>query len=74
MRRMKVDSRPTEEEVERHNITHVPYRSWCKHCVQGKGKSRAHKRLKGRVRNVPTVSIDYGFMSSSKNTETEDMS
>ena len=24
---------PTYEEIERHNVTHLPYRSWCPVCV-----------------------------------------
>ena len=33
---------PTAEEVKRHYLTHVPYRSWCPHCVKGRGKEMAH--------------------------------
>ena len=28
---------PTEEERMRHEATHLPYRSWCVHCVRGRG-------------------------------------
>ena len=24
---------PTAQEIEEHSIAHVPYRSWCEHCV-----------------------------------------
>eukprot|EP00971_Amphidinium_carterae_P268919 5335247-Amphidinium_carterae.1 len=24
---------PTQRETDEHNITHLPYRDWCKHCV-----------------------------------------
>ena len=24
---------PSKAEVEHHNLTHLPYRSWCPHCV-----------------------------------------
>ena len=30
---------PSAEEVARHSATHLPYRSWCKHCVNGRGGS-----------------------------------
>ena len=30
-----VGVKPTPEEVELHNATHMPYRSWCKFCVAG---------------------------------------
>eukprot|EP00971_Amphidinium_carterae_P106648 2112668-Amphidinium_carterae.1 len=27
---------PTQQEIDERNVTHLPYRDWCKHCVQGK--------------------------------------
>ena len=30
---------PTKAEIYEHEVTHLPYRSWCKHCVHGKGAS-----------------------------------
>ena len=33
-----VKYRPTEEEVREHELTHIPYRSWCEHCVKGKAQ------------------------------------
>ena len=35
---------PTEKEVEEHNLTHVPYRNWCPHCVRGLGKDLDHRK------------------------------
>ena len=29
--------KPREEEVDEHEKTHLPYRSWCGHCVKGRG-------------------------------------
>ena len=40
---------PCAEEVETHNLTHLPYRSWCPHCVRGKGKTMDHRKA-GRER------------------------
>jgi len=55
--------KPTLAEVQAHNLTHLPYRSWCPHCVRGKGKSLDHRTLdKERNHQVPTVSMDYCFM------------
>ena len=28
-RKVYFDTRPSKEEVESHNLTHLPYRSWC---------------------------------------------
>ena len=33
---------PSEAEVEQHELTHVPFRSWCRHCVRAKGKECPH--------------------------------
>ena len=33
---------PTEEEVEKYNATHIPFRSWCPYCVAGKAKCNPH--------------------------------
>ena len=34
---------PTQAEVDDHNITHMPYRNWCPHCVRGRGKDLDHR-------------------------------
>ena len=58
--------RVSAKEREEHNLTHTPYRAWCKYCVQGRGKKAAHRR-KGcddddeEIRE-PRVSMDYFFM------------
>ena len=33
----------TEEEVEHHRLTHLPYRNWCPECVKAKGKDLDHR-------------------------------
>ena len=35
---------PSEEEVKCHELTHLPYGSWCSHCVRGKGKATDHRK------------------------------
>eukprot|EP00971_Amphidinium_carterae_P058038 1147824-Amphidinium_carterae.1 len=40
----KSSTRPTQQEIDEHNLTHLPYRDGCKHCVQGKNKSQHHQR------------------------------
>ena len=32
---------PSEAEVEQHELTHLPFRSWCRHCVHDKGKEKS---------------------------------
>ena len=31
---------PSPAERAEHDLTHIPYRPWCKHCVRGKAKGR----------------------------------
>ena len=35
---------PSADEVDQHSWTHLPYRSWCSHCIRGKGKTMEHRR------------------------------
>ena len=35
-------SLPSKAEVEHHNLTHLPYRSWCPFCVAARRKNNAH--------------------------------
>ena len=45
----------------RHLRTHLPYRSWCPHCVSGRGVSSQHRRRdpgEDQV-DVATVALDY---------------
>ena len=36
--------RPSRAEVDRHCLTHIPFRNWCEVCVRGKAKSDPHKK------------------------------
>ena len=38
VKKMQDPIRPSAGEVCEHNLTHLPYRSWCEHCVKGRGK------------------------------------
>ncbi len=49
---------PTAEEVEEHNATHLPHRSWCPVCVKARGKEDAHSKVSQKGEK-PTVSMDY---------------
>ena len=35
---------PTVAEREEHERTHIPYRSWCRHCVAARASNPAHRR------------------------------
>ena len=53
---------PSAADVEEHNRTHIPYRSWCKWCVEGRGRGEQHRSSPGS--SVPIVGLDYFFITS----------
>jgi hypothetical protein len=52
---------PSEKEVEKHCLTHLPYRNWCAVCVAGKGKDLDHRKCVKEERGLPEFSFDYCF-------------
>ena len=54
---------PTLSQVLEHNVTHCPYRVWCRHCVEGRGREFGHLSCRPcEPRGAPTVSFDYAFI------------
>ena len=37
-------TQPTLKEIQEHVLTHLPPRSWCRHCLRGRGTSLPHFR------------------------------
>ena len=59
---------PTKQERRGHAVIHLPYRSWCDHCVRGKAKERGHFRADREEEEdlstkLPMVCMDYCFYS-----------
>ena len=63
-------ARPSAEAIEKHKVTHLPYRSWCPVCVKAKGKEDAHRRKKttkdkmDQNNRLPKISMDYQELKS----------
>ena len=55
---------PTQAEVDQHNLTHAAFRSWCPHCVRGRGRNAAHRTIRRDADALPTLSFDYCFLGS----------
>lgn len=53
---------PSQEEIEEHQLDHIPYRSWCRYCLEGHGREDAHTQADER-RCLPVISFDYLYMS-----------
>ena len=64
--RIRAPTDPTPEEVEEHESTgHVQYRTWCRHCVAGRGAGQQHRTRDEEARSqdgIPVISCDYTFM------------
>ena len=58
---------PSTEEVESHNVSHLPLRSWCSACVRGRGLSLGHHKVDAKTKEaeqIPTVSLDWVFFGN----------
>ena len=65
---------PTHSEYLDHCVTHYPFRAWCKHCLEGRGREFGHDARRGNkdVRATPVVSFDYAFLSDCGDVESLD--
>ncbi|CAE7775394.1 unnamed protein product, partial [Symbiodinium sp. CCMP2592] len=53
---------PSEEARLLHEITHLPYASWCPHCIAMKSVPDQHRAVpEGNAREHPTVSFDLSY-------------
>ena len=65
---------PTRSEYLDHCTTHFPFRAWCRHCLEGRGREFGHSGDNGwkDARAAAVVSFDYAFLSDSGDVTTED--
>ena len=61
MRRLVDPRLPTVEERREHELTHIPYRNWCPHCIRGRGKDLDHRKGIDEERGLSEYSFDYCF-------------
>ena len=56
---------PTRSEYMDHCVTHYPFRAWCRHCLEGRGREFGHSHQEGSKdeRSTPIISFDYCFVS-----------
>ena len=54
---------PSKEERELHEASgHALYRSWCRACVAGRGRSDPHTTVDKDTRATPIVAFDYAYL------------
>ena len=51
----------SEDERREHELTHLPFRAWCAHCIKGKGREDPHRSWE-TVNTKPKVSWDYMYL------------
>ena len=58
-------AKPGAKEVEDHDLSHCPPRSWCVHCVKGQAKDFRHETVRGDYAEslVARVCMDYCFLT-----------
>ena len=51
--------KPSKAQREAHECTHLPYRSWCPHCVAARRSNSQHRRSSSSNRTLPLLVADY---------------
>ena len=60
LRKMIDPCLPSQAEIDAHNLTHLPYRNWCVHCLRGRGKALPHQKST-KERSLLEIHVDYCF-------------
>ena len=53
--------RVSKQERLEHELTHCPFRAWCRHCARGRGMNMGHycQHKEEDEERVPRISMDY---------------
>ena len=60
-RRLVDPKRPSQEEIDEHYKTHLPFRNWCPHCMRGKAKALGCKKSDKVAGDLEEFHLDYCF-------------
>jgi len=69
MKKMIDPCLPTRSEILEHELSHLPYRNWCTHCVKGRANERYHPRAERDPDGLPEIHVDYCFPCGSTSKE-----
>ena len=61
---------PSQQEKGEHEMTHLPFRSWCRHLIMGRGREEDCRRTMEEERQVAEVHLDYMFIGDEKEGKT----
>ena len=57
--------KPSQLEVEEHEVDHYPYRTWCEECVKGRGTGEPHRSVAGERHAI--FAFDYLYLTKGLN-------
>ena len=64
---------PTKKEREEHELTHMPFRSWCEDCVKSRARNAHHRKKSApdplEEVKVARVHMDYFFLCPGKTSQ-----
>eukprot|EP00972_Heterocapsa_arctica_P030027 4424534-Heterocapsa_arctica.AAC.1 len=55
---------PSPPEVEQHRLTHLPYASWCKVCIEARGRDAPPTQVTRTDAEIPLVQMEYVYLST----------
>ena len=55
---------PSQSDFDKHRISHIPYRNLCPHCLAAMGRENLHVSADHTKRAIPTIAIDYMFLTT----------
>ena len=55
---------PTRAEREEHRKFHIPLRTWCRMCIQSRGRDRPHQKQQRGEMGAPIRGADFFFLGS----------
>ena len=58
---------PSPDEAARHNLTHLPFRRWCRWCLMARRAGRPHHALPPFSGSIPLFVMDCCFLKHANN-------
>ena len=57
--------KPSQKEMDEHDVTHLLFRNWCRECVHGRGEEMRHcAKARVEVDSLMKLNIDFVFLCS----------
>ena len=63
---------PTQRQIDDHDRTHLPFRSWCPWCIKAKAREAAHPRQGAEEAGLPVIGMDYVYFGNDSKKDEED--